>query len=69
MNPQPLLICEETFLKKIAELNRDTTIDSVALLEPVEKVQNERKLMPEVNPSTSQEMDSVDNDTLKGEKI
>ena len=39
------------------------------LSEPVDKAQNEEKLMPEMNSSTSQEMGSVNNDTLRGEEI
>ena len=38
------------------------------LLELVDKGQNEQKLKPEMNPSASQEMDSVDDDSLKGER-
>ena len=43
----------------------------VLLLEPqaVDKAQNEDKFMPEVNPSTSKEIDSFDDDTLRGEEI
>ena len=40
------------------------------LLELVDKGHNEEKLMPEGNPSASQEMESTDDDdSLKGERI
>jgi hypothetical protein len=38
------------------------------LLELVDKGRNEQKLLPEMNPSASQEMDSVSDDSLTGEK-
>jgi hypothetical protein len=38
------------------------------LLELVDKGQNEQKLTPEINPSASQEMDSIDDDSLRGER-
>ena len=38
------------------------------LLELVDKGRNEQKLLPEMNPSASQEMDSVSDDSLTGER-
>ena len=47
------------------------TKGSVALLEPVHKARNdhEQKLMPEINPSASQEKESINDDTWRGEEI
>ena len=41
---------------------------SVYLSEPIDTAHSEQKLMPEMNPSGSQEMSSVD-DTLLGEEM
>ena len=39
------------------------------LSETVDKAQKDQKLMPEMNPSGSQEMNSAYHGTLKGKKI
>ena len=54
--------------EKFYKNNRKTNIDSVASSEHGDTAENEQKLMAEMNPSGLQQMDSVDDETLRGEE-
>ena len=54
--------------EKFYKSNRKTNIDSVASSEHGDTAKNEQKLMAEMNQSGLQQMDSVDDETLRGEE-